>query len=153
MKKIIGLIVTVFISGCAGTELKTDDSALPEITINQTDSSFYQHWVHSYEEQNGQSTANIFRPANSKAFAPSRFRMELAFDKSGQCNYMFFSPTGAHQMLDCVYTKIGKQVYLYDKRGASLAHLGFTIQTINSGEMRLVHDLEKPKLEDTNNNT
>lgn len=136
MKKIIGLfiiVLVVLISGCGGAEVKTEDAA----SARPTDKSFYQHWVHAYEEQNGQRTPNIFRPKGSQEFASSRFRMEFAFDPNGQCNYMFLSPNDAHQLLDCVYTKIGNKVYLYDSGGTSLSHLAFTIESVNAAEMRL----------------
>lgn len=139
MKKLIGLLIApisaVIISGCSGIEATSDDVA--SAAQKPTDNSFYQHWVHSFEEQNGQKTPNIFRPAGSREFAPSRFRMELAFDPNGQCNYMHLSPVNAHQMRNCVYTKIGNTVYLYDSGGASLSHLAFTIQSVNTAEMRL----------------
>ena len=139
MNKIIGLALAVLISGCGGTELNSEGAS-----SKPTDTSFYQHWVHSYEEQNGQKIPNIFRPKGSREFAPSRFRMQFAFDPSGQCNYMFLSPTDAHEIRDCVYTKIGNTVYLYDKGGASLSHLAFTIQSVNTGEMRMAYGVAKP---------
>ena len=139
MNKIIGLTLAVLISGCGGAELKPEGAS-----SKPTDTSFYQHWVHSYEEQNGQKIPNIFRPKGSREFATSRFRMQFAFDPSGQCNYMFLSPTDAHEIRDCVYTKIGNTVYLYDKGGASLSHLAFTIQSVNKDEMRMTYGVAKP---------
>ena len=139
MNKIIGLTLAVLISGCGGAGLNSEGAS-----SKPTDTSFYQHWVHSYEEQNGQKIPNIFRPKGSREFAPSRFRMQFAFDPSGQCNYMFLSPTDAHEIRDCVYTKIGNTVYLYDKGGASLSHLAFTIQSVNKDEMRLTYGIAKP---------
>ena len=139
MNKIIGLTLAVLISGCGGAGLNSEGAS-----SKTTDTSFYQHWVHSYEEQNGQKIPNIFRPKGSREFAPSRFRMQFAFDPSGQCNYMFLSPTDAHEIRDCVYTKIGNTVYLYDKGGASLSHLAFTIQSVNKDEMRMTYGIAKP---------
>ncbi|KAG1652853.1 Formamidopyrimidine-DNA glycosylase [Nymphon striatum] len=94
-----------------------------------TNNNFYSHWVHSYEEQNGQKTPNIFRPKGSREFPASRFRMEFGFDPSGQCNYKFLSPVDAHEMRDCVYTKIGNKVYIYDLAGTLLKHISFTLQS------------------------
>ncbi|MGK0271072.1 MAG: hypothetical protein ACI88H_001725 [Cocleimonas sp.] len=61
---------------------------------------------------------------------------------------MFLSPVDAHQMRDCVYTKIGNTVYLYDNCGASLTHLAFTIQSVNKGEMRMSYGVAKPVVKD-----
>ena len=140
MKKIIGLIIINLILGCSATETGSDEVAV----VKPTDLSFYQHWVHAYEAQNGQKTPNIFRPKGSQEFAPSRFRMELAFDQNGQCIYMHLDPADAHHMRDCVYTKIGNTVYLYDSNGSSLSHLAFTIQSVNAGEMKLNYGVATP---------
>jgi len=145
MKKIIGLVISVFITGCGGAGLNSEGASSKPKAI---DTSFYQHWVHSYEEQNGKKTPNIFRLKGSRGFAPSRFRMQFAFDQSGQCNYMFLSPTDAHEMRDCVYTKIGNTVYLYDNGGASLSHLAFTIESVNKDEMRMAYGVAAPVVKD-----
>jgi len=145
MKKIIGLVISVFITGCGGAGLNSEGASSKPKAI---DTSFYQHWVHSYEEQNGKKTPNIFRLKGSRGFAPSRFRMQFAFDQSGQCNYMFLSPTDAHEMRDCVYTKIGNTVYLYDNGGASLSHLAFTIESVNKDEIRMAYGVAAPVVKD-----
>ena len=150
MKTIVSLIaMATLIAGCGGAGIKSDGPP----TSKPTDTSFYQQWVHSYEEQNGQKTPNIFRPKGSRDFPASRFRMQLAFDPSGQCNYMFLSPTDAHEMRDCVYTKIGNAVYLYDNGGASLAHLAFTIQSVNKDEMRMAYGVATPATKDAKKKT
>ncbi len=143
MKKIIGLVVAVFISGCGGAILNSEGTGSNPKVV---DISFYQHWVHSYEEQNGQKIPNIFRPKGTREFAASRFRMEFAFDQNGQCNYKFLSPTDAHEIRNCVYTKIGNAVYLYDNGGASLSHLAFTIESVNKDEMRMTYGVTAPVL-------
>ena len=92
--------------------------------------NFYQHWVHSYEEQGGQNgakTPNIFRPAGSRQFPPSRFRMAFDFNPNGQCQYKSLSPTDAHEMRNCIYTKIDNKVYIYDDTGKFLPQLSFTL--------------------------
>lgn len=147
MKKIIGLSVTVvvaFIAGCAGTSSNSDGaaSATKPTPLN---TSLYQNWVHSYEEQNGAKSPNIFRPAGSREFASSRFRMEFAFDQTGQCNYKYLNPNGAHQIRNCVYTKIGNEVFLYDNGGISLAHLAFTINALTPDELKLSYGVASPK--------
>ena len=145
MKKILSLALTLILSGCGGAGLKTDATASKPKVV---DTSFYQEWVHSYEEQNGQKTPNIFRPKGSREFPPSRFRMQFAFDQYGRCTYMYLSSTDAHELRNCVYTKIGNSVYLYDSAGGSLSQLAFTIQSVNAGEMKMAYGVAAPVVKD-----
>ena len=127
------------LAGCAGVGLP--DGGGKE--VNNT--NFYQHWVHSYEEQGEKKTPNIFRPKGSKEFPVSRFRMELGFDPSGQCNYKFLSPNDAHEMRNCVFTKIGNKVYIYDKDGKLLKHLSFTlVKPAIKDEMQMSYGIQAP---------
>jgi len=130
----------LFLASCAGVGI-SDGGSAPRDAEN---TSFYQHWIHSYEDQNGQKIPNIFRPAGSRQFPPSKFRMEFAFDKSGECNYKFLSPVDRHEMRNCVFTKIGNQVYLYDMQGKSLSHLFFTINSANKDIMKMSYGVKKP---------
>ncbi|MGK0271071.1 MAG: hypothetical protein ACI88H_001724 [Cocleimonas sp.] len=75
MNRMIGLMLVVFITGCGSAGLNSEGAS-----SKPADTGFYQQWVHSYEELNGKKVPNIFRPKGSKEFAPSRFRMQLAFD-------------------------------------------------------------------------
>ncbi len=143
MKKIIGLTISLLLMGCGGAGLNSEGASSTG-KPKAVDTSFYQEWVHSYEEQNGQKTPNIFRPKGSREFPPSRFRMQFAFDQYGQCTYMHLSPTDAHELRNCVYTKIGNSVYLYDSAGGSLNHLAFTIQSVNAGEMKMAYGVVAP---------
>ena len=138
MKRITIILASCLLAACAGTEYSSDSGSTAAVNTD-----FYQHWVHSYEEQNGQKIPNIFRPAGSRAFPPSRFRMEFGFDANGQCKYKFLSPVDAHQMRDCIYTKIGNKVYLYDAAGKALNHLAFTIEYVNKAEMRMAYGVAK----------
>ena len=143
MKKIIGLVISLLLAGCGGAGLNSEGgTSTPK--QKPLDTSFYQEWVHSYEEQNGEKIPNIFRPKSSREFPPSRFRMQFAFDQYGQCTYMFLSPTGAHQLRTCVYTKVDNSVYLYGDQGGSLSHLAFTILSLNPGEMRIAYGVAAP---------
>ncbi len=137
------LFSACFLFACAGSGTSTGDSGGgPKAVANN---NFYQHWVHAYEEQNGQKTPNIFRPKGSREFPPSRFRMEFAFDKTGQCNYKFLSPVDAHEMRNCVYTKIGNKVYLYDQSGTPLNHLAFTLLEPAAADiMRMSYGVKAP---------
>ncbi len=120
--------MALILTACAGSgDLNSGGtSGVRSIPAN---TSFYNYWVHSYEEQNGQKIPNIFRPKGSREFPPSRFRMEFGFDPNGQCNYKYLSPVDAHEMRDCVYTKIGNKVYIYDQAGVLLKHISFTLQS------------------------
>jgi len=129
MKKVIGLVIAMFL---VTGNVKADEN------------SFYQHWVHSGEEQNGQATPNIFRPKGSMQFPPSNFRMEYAFNRNGQCLYKFKSQTGAHQMRNCLFTKVGNMVYFYEPNGVRLSHLALTIQVVNGNVMQFAYGTASP---------
>jgi hypothetical protein len=55
-----------------------------------------QHWVHSSEEEKTGGAVQVFRPAGSREFPPSRFRMAYKFDRNGDCEWLFLSPDDAH---------------------------------------------------------
>jgi len=137
MKRITILFGALFLTACAGTGDVNSGGASGAGSI-PTNTNFYTHWVHSFEEQNGQKIPNIFRVKGSKEFPPSRFRMEFGFDPSGQCNYKYLSPVDAHEMRDCVYTKIGNKVYIYDQAGILLKHISFTLQAPASKDKMLM---------------
>jgi len=136
MKKISIILLPMLLSACAG--MGSDSSGSK---INNKD--FYQHWVHSYEEQGGSKTLNVFRPSGSRQFPASRFRMEFGFDPNGQCNYKYLSPTDSHEMRSCIYTKIGKRIYIYDDAGALLPHLSFTLlEPVGKDRMRMSYGVQ-----------
>lgn len=137
------LISALFLSACAGMESSSENSK-PQKELN---TSFYQHWVHSFEEQNGQKVSNIFRPKGSRDFPLSKFRMEFAFDTSGECNYKFLSPVDRHEMRNCVFTKIGDSVYLYDSQGKLLSHLSFTVNSATQDRMIMSYGVKSPVVE------
>ena len=144
VNKITILLVTLILSACAGSGDGTSGGAggVGSIPVN---ASFYNHWVHSFEEQNGQKIPNIFRVKGSREFPPSRFRMEFAFDPSGQCNYKYLSPVDAHEMRNCVYTKIGNKVYIYDQAGILLKHISFTLQSpASQNKMLMAYGVAAP---------
>ncbi len=139
MKKIIIALSIYLLAGCAGVGSTAEDGT------EVRDTAFYKHWVHSYEEQGDKKTPNIFRPKGSREFPASRFRMEFGFNPSGQCNYKFLSPIDAHEMRNCVFTKIGNKVYLYDEQGKLLKHLLFTLEKPTTGdEMRMSYGIKAP---------
>lgn len=143
MKNLIISLTLFLIAGCAGVSMN-------ERGTEVKDTNFYQHWVHSFEEQGNKKRPNIFRPKGSREFPPSRFRMEFAFDPSGQCNYKYLSPTDAHEMRNCIYTKIGNKVYIYDEQGKLLKHLLFTLEKPASrNELRMSYGIKAPLKKET----
>lgn len=138
MKNLSILLLSVFLSACVETKGTGGSSKATDNT------NFYQHWVHSYEEQNGAKSPNIFRPAGSRQFPASRFRMEFGFDPNGQCNYKYLSPSDHHEMRNCIYTKIGKKVYIYDDAGKLLPQISFTLlEPAGSNRMRMSYGVQK----------
>jgi len=71
-----------------------------DIDIND----LFQHWVHSSEEEQPGETVQIFRPAASMKFPPSRFRMAYKFARNGGCEFYFLSPDDAHHFNPCKWT-------------------------------------------------
>ncbi len=69
--------------------------------------ALYQHWVRSTEEEQAGSATQVFRPAASKVFPPSRFRMAYKFARGGSCEYYFLSPDDAHRFKPCRWTLVG----------------------------------------------
>lgn len=71
-----------------------------DIDIND----LFRHWVHSSEEERPGGTVQIFRPAASREFPPSRFRMAYKFAPNGGCELYFLSPDDAHHFKPCNWT-------------------------------------------------
>jgi hypothetical protein len=71
-----------------------------DIDIND----LFQHWVRSSEEEQPGGTVQIFRPAASMNFPPSRFRMAYKFAANGGCEFYFLSPDDAHHFKPCTWT-------------------------------------------------
>lgn len=139
-KRLICSLSVLVLSACAGVEGNGSGGG----STATDDTNFYQHWVHSYEEQGGKKIPNIFRPVGSRQFPASRFRMEFGFDPSGQCNYKYLSPSDRHEMRNCIYTKIGNKVYIYDDAGKLLSHLSFTLQdSAGRDVMRMSYGIAK----------
>ena len=75
-------------------------SAPPAIDINH----LFQHWVRSYEEEQPGRAVQVFRPALSKQFPPSRFRMAYKFAPNGKCEWYVLSPDDAHHFDACTWS-------------------------------------------------
>jgi len=71
--------------------------ASPAIAIDD----LYGHWVHSSEEEDPQGKVRVYRPAGSRAFPPSRFRMAYKFARDGACEYYYLSPDDDHRFRPC----------------------------------------------------
>ncbi len=83
---ILFLAVIVFAS-CAKSSLSTKTSYPEELQ---------KEWKHSYEESAG--NVEIYRPADYKTFAPSKFRQVYQLEENGRCEYLVLHPADAHYM-------------------------------------------------------
>jgi hypothetical protein len=54
--------------------------------------------MRSTEEEGAGDDVQVFRPANSRTFPPSRFRMIYEFQRNGECAWLALAPDDAHQM-------------------------------------------------------
>jgi len=66
----------------------------PTLAIDIND--LLRHWIRSSEEEQPDGTVQIFRPAGSMEFPPSRFRMAYKFARNGGCEWYFLSPDDDH---------------------------------------------------------
>lgn len=140
IKTIIGVAVLLSLSGCVATNnAAVGNGSAKSQNRAPLNTNFYQHWVNAYEEQGGNSTLNIFRPVGSKDFSQGGFRMEFDFKPDGTCAY---KDANSGNMWRCVYTKIGKKVYLYNHQGALLSDLIFTlVEEPRQDQMRLTYGI------------
>ena len=107
MKKQSALVITILTLGSAlggaapesgnprdSNTAKDGEIAAPK-EVNIKD--LFQHWVDSREEQKDRGgKEQIFRPATSRQFPPSRFRMAYKFSEDGECEWMFLDPADGH---------------------------------------------------------
>jgi len=140
VKMMIVGVGAMLLSACAGVGLDTESGEAKKSRAQH----FYQHWVNSYEEQTGGDI--IFRPEGSMQFPPSRFRMAYIFNLDGSCQYKYLSPNDAHRMENCVFTKVGNKVYIYDDGGHLMPELSFTLIASPSKDlMRLTQGIQAPQ--------
>jgi len=138
---IIGMIMLLALTGCVATNNAAVGKGANAKSQKraQLNTNFYQHWVNSYEEQGGNPSLNIFRPAGSRDFSSGGFRMELDFKPDGTCRY---KDANTGNMWRCVYTKIGKKVYMYNQQGGLLGDLIFTlVEEPRQDMMRLTYGI------------
>ena len=62
-----------------------------------------RHWVHSSEEDQSGDDILIYRPAESRQFPPSRFRMAYKFAAGGDCEFYYLSPDDDHHFRACAW--------------------------------------------------
>ena len=142
IKVSLWMTILLMLSGCVATNNaaigEAGTGAKPQNRA-QLNSNFYQHWVNAYEEQGGNTRLNIFRPAGSQDFSQGGFRMELDFKPDGTCRY---KDVNSGNMWRCVYTKIGKKVYMYNHQGGLLGDLIFTlVEEPRQDMMRLTYGI------------
>ena len=96
----------------------------------------FQHWVHSSEEEQPGGTVQIFRPAASMIFPPSRFRMAYKFARNGGCEFYFLSPDDAHHFKPCNWTiSAGDKLIL--QISASGQSISYRIAQLTGKSLRL----------------
>jgi hypothetical protein len=117
----------------AQAQATTARGASPAVHIE----ALSRHWVQSAEEQRADSTLQVFRPAGSRAFPPSRFRMAYKFAPDGRCEFFFLSPDDAHHFRPCTW-KLGAK----DRRVLQIAADGrttsFRIAELSGNVLRIV---------------
>ena len=104
----------------APAALTVADGTLPAVDIE----NLLQHWVHSSEEERRSDNDRIYRPAGSRAFPPSRFRMAYKFARNGSCEFYFLSPDDAHHFKACRWTVSarGKPVLQISAEGVTTSY-------------------------------
>jgi hypothetical protein len=65
--------------------------------------NLFQHWIHSREEEQPDAKIEIFRPAASMEFPPSRFMMEYKLARDGRCEFLFLAPNDGHYFKPCTW--------------------------------------------------
>ena len=111
-------------------------------TRRQVDiNDLFQHWVRSSEEEQPGGTVQIFRPAASMNFPPSRFRMAYKFAPKGGCEFYFLSPDDAHHFKPCTWTvSADKMILQISANGKSTS---YRIVQLTGNSLRLT-PLEPP---------
>lgn len=140
MKTMMVIAGVIFLNACAGVSLEGERGE----SKNNSSQYFYQHWINSYEEQTAGQV--VFRPQGSMEFPPSRFRMAYIFNIDGSCQYKYLSPVDAHRMENCVYTKVGNKVYIYDETGKLIPDLSFTLSSPARKDVMYINKgIQKPE--------
>jgi len=97
-----------------------------------------RQWVQSSEEQRAGGAVQVFRPAGSMTFPPSRFRMAYKFAADGSCEFYFLSPDDAHHFRPCTWKLVG----VSDRRVLQLTADGkttsFRIAELSAKVLRIV---------------
>ncbi|GAB5527446.1 MAG: hypothetical protein Roseis2KO_53180 [Roseivirga sp.] len=102
----------------------TDTDVAPEFLL--------EAWTHSMEEQeDANSSLRIFRPSDSREFAPSRFRDAYEFMEDGACRYLFLHPADAHEMKEGSYAYNAKDstIRIFSAEGDFLK--AFTVKQLS----------------------
>ncbi|MCP9846995.1 hypothetical protein KBY86_08880 [Synechococcus sp. Lug-A] len=105
--------------------------------------NLFQHWVRSSEEEQPGGTVQIFRPAGSMNFPPSRFRMAYKFAPNGACEFYYLSPDDAHHFKPCTWTISASADKLILQISANEKSTSYRIAQLTGKSLRL-KPLEPP---------
>ena len=91
MSRFLSLFVVVCLAPACAVVLESRPSA-----SKIAPADLVGHWVHSREEDTPGRPGWTFRPAGSRAFPPSRFRMQYVFEAGGACDWYYLAPNDGH---------------------------------------------------------
>ncbi len=90
-----------------GFGVKLDTISLVPCTMGRPTAEalkfIHQTWVHSYEEDDDESTL-VWRKAGSRAFPPTRFRRTLSLYQGDQCQFLSLEPNDDHRRRNCQWS-------------------------------------------------
>ena len=89
--------------GCTQKDKPLQDEKIPAISTQIK--NLCQQWRHSIEEQKDSDAQELlFRPAGSRIFPPSRFRMAYKFASNGDCELLDLHPADRHYFKPAKWT-------------------------------------------------
>lgn len=130
MKRILLSICLLIVAVTACDEVNSQPELVP--------SDLLKNWVHSFEEQvDRNADIMIFRPSDSRQFAPSWFRQAYEFMEDGKCRYLVLHPLDAHYMASGTYSfdRENDIILIYSADGQLVQEL--TILVLNSDELSI----------------
>jgi hypothetical protein len=122
------------------------DPTASDVDLNQPGSSvsndnLLQDWTRSYEEEDqvGMWQQQIFRPAGSREFSPSWFRMQYSFRGDGACEWLVLHPLDAHYTTQGTWKRDpqDERTILISGGGADIEPISFRIIELHEDLLRI----------------